>query len=112
MIRGGDGCLGMEAERWTDRTPAMKDLLNEDALEQRTAKDVAAFKMPFLDHLQATTDAPFENVTPQIQSLCQTPIKSLTYHRRALGLLIAAAEKDIIGTDVLPREPSVMSVLD
>ena len=61
-----DGFLGGEAERWADRTPAIKDLLNENTLEQRTAGDVAKFKRLFLDHFQTTNDAPLESAIPQI----------------------------------------------
>ena len=108
-----DGYLGGEAEIWADRTPAIRELLNENTLDRKTDNDVATFKRLFLDHFQTTTDAPFENTIPQIQSLCQAPSESLLiYHRRASGLLIAAGGKDITDVSLLPLEPSVRSILD
>ena len=62
-----DGYLGRKAKIWADRTPAVKDLLNENNLDRRT-NDVATFKKLFLDRFQITTDPPFENAIPQIQS--------------------------------------------
>lgn len=78
-----DGYLGRKAKIWADRTPAVRDLLNEKTLGCRT-NDLATFKMLFPDHFQTTTEAPFENAILQIQSSCQAPNEILLiYHKRA-----------------------------
>lgn len=108
-----DGYLGGEVEIWSDRTPAVKHLLNENTLNRRTDDDVATFKRLFLNHFQTTADAPFDNSIPQIQALCHAPNESLLiYHRRASGILIAAGGKDVTDVNLLPLEPSVRSILD
>lgn len=106
-----DGHLAGEAAKWTDQTPAIRHLLNENTIDQRTEADVVTFKNLFLDYFQGEPETPPENTISQIQSLSQFSAESLiTYHRRTSGLLVAAGGKDIQTGTVL--EPLARSVLD
>ena len=45
-----DSYLRGEAANWVERTPAIRNLLNDNTLGQRTAADVTTFKDLFFDY--------------------------------------------------------------
>lgn len=76
-----DGYLEGEAERWADRTPVIRELLDKNTLDQRTTEDIERFWSLFLDHFKVETESFQENTIPLIQSLYQQPTESLLiYH--------------------------------
>lgn len=106
-----NGYLEAEAEQWADRTPAIRSLLDENTLNQRTFADVGRSRSLFLDYFKVETETPQENTIPLIQSLCQRPAESLlTYYRQALGLLIAAGGKDSTSTVLGPLARSMLNL--
>ncbi|KAI9756640.1 MAG: hypothetical protein M1815_003181 [Lichina confinis] len=107
-----DSYLVDEAAAWADKTPIVREMLAEGAVDSATAEDVAKVKCKFLERFQPPETTGIGGAIQSLLNLKQGDAESLdAYYTRTLSLLLETGGcDDPEGKEPDPRTDTLLPV--